>query len=106
MLRSDVSWEGGGYYGTCCLECRNRFSTKRRDALYCGATCRKKANRRKRSVLHDAEHCCEIIRQLDRMRNERPDLLSETNQAIRMIREEMGIRVAQRVTDRYDLPQT
>lgn len=99
MIRTDVEWEGGGLYRTQCLECGCNFSTKRRDALYHDATCRKRANRRRKTIISDAQHCVETIRGLERMKRERYDLQDELHEALQMIRREMGIRTTPAVTD-------
>lgn len=103
MIRFDMEWEGSGLYRTTCLECGVVFSTKRRDTLYHDASCRKRANRRRKTIIKDAEAVVFMIRKLDRMKRERLDLQDELHEAIQMIRREMGIRVTPVVTDKYDL---
>lgn len=86
-LRSDYVWEGGGMLRMPCLECKENFSTTRRDAKYCGDTCRKRANRRRKTILSDAENVAATIRRLKQMQIDRDDLQSELYQALKLIRD-------------------
>jgi hypothetical protein len=67
------------------LECGKTFSTKRRDALYDTATCRQRANRRRKQILKEAEEVVSTIRRLERMKLERSDLQAELHQALQLI---------------------
>jgi len=95
-LRSDCIWEGGGYFRIPCLECRQNFSARRRDALYCSDTCRKRANRRRQSILVEAESIVNKIRHLEQLQRERDDLQGELYRALKMIRDAAAVPDATR----------
>lgn len=86
MRRTDYQWEGAGMYRMSCWECGQQFSARRTDACYCGASCRKKANRRKAHIQESAQLACENIKFLLETREKRPDLADDVRKALASIR--------------------
>lgn len=86
MRRYDYVWEGAGMYRMPCMECGQNFSARRTDAMYCGPSCRKKANRRKAQVQEAAQLVVVQLNFLRQTRKMRPDLDSEIRAAFNVIR--------------------
>lgn len=62
------------YYTKFCNQCGQEFRAQRRDAKYCGATCRKAASRRKTNIEKLGLRIVEEIASLNRDRARYPDL--------------------------------
>lgn len=98
MRRTDYVWEGGGLVRMPCLECGENFSARRCDAKFCSANCRKAWSRRKEQIERDASIAYQSIESIRRLQRERPDLGLECYQALKRLKDLLGVTAAS-VTD-------
>jgi len=91
MRRNDFVWEGGGLIRMPCLECGENFSAKRCDAKFCSPNCRKSYSRRKAKINQAAQDALRCIQAIQRTQRERPDLDWECHQALKTLKESLGV---------------